>query len=68
MIINVFFMKNLQIQALINVLNDNDLKVKLINFEKSEIESIISNKFKVPEERFINMLKEQIATTYFNNK
>ncbi len=61
-------MKNLQIQALINVLNDNDLKVKLINFEKSEIESIISNKFKVPEERFINMLKEQIATTYFNNK
>jgi hypothetical protein len=63
--------KNLQIQAVTNVLDDNDLKVDLkveFNIEESKIESVVSEKFKTLKKMFIHTLKDQIITTYFNNK
>jgi hypothetical protein len=63
--------KNLQIQTLINVFNDNNLKVDLkvkFNIEELKIESVVSEKFKVSEKMFIHTLKDQIIIAYFNNE
>ncbi len=63
--------KNLQIQALTNVLNDNDSEVDSeveFDVEESKIESVVSEESEAPEEMPIHALKDQITTAYFNDE
>jgi len=58
--------KNLKIQVLINVLNDNDSEA--LELSDSKNESVISEQSESSEKMSMNELEEQLFAVYFNDE